>query len=96
MTKQGDILRNYLKVNGISASELAEKLGVNRSTVNSYFSSNNLSSGTITKILEIFPDLSFDVDDEKPEILILKEQIVEYKRRESWMQNLIEKLTPKK
>lgn len=56
-----NILRNYLKVNGISEAEFAKKIGVAHSTVNRVLNGKRNPGGKfISGVLTEFRDLSFN------------------------------------
>lgn len=47
--KEGQALRNYLKTNKISVSQIAEKFGISETTVYQYFKSSTLSEAIKAK-----------------------------------------------
>ena len=56
-----NILRNYLKVNGISEAEFAKKIGVAHSTVNRVLNGKRNPGGKfISGVLTEYRDLSFN------------------------------------
>lgn len=55
------VLREYLKVNGISEAEFAKKIGVAHSTVNRVLNGKRNPGGKfISGVLKEFPELTFE------------------------------------
>jgi len=103
LTHEGQKLKKVLKINEISVTDLSKKISVHRNTVNSYFGSKTLKQDVKDKIKEATGiDLDDEINDIKSgydlviEVKRLQELVAEYQSRETWMKELIDKLSEKK
>jgi len=58
--KDGTLLRQYLDANRINKSDLADKMGIERSTLYSYFSTTKFRKGVADMLIEALPIESID------------------------------------